>query len=227
MMLTRLTAPLAGCLLAAAVGAQELPSEGLYGEVRNGHYTAHEGRFRLTVPVLAELGGKVFDTENVVTFTDEVSTHVSIACFPLDLANKWEFDTRGVKDFLAYFYAEHVLANFEKRFQGVATERSLFTPEMRGGALFVFTLLPGGSAFQSKANVLDTPEQTPPVAKRGTLLFVEQGSIFILSSELAERVTQRSAFHKSADEENEILRARLITLASRLQVPAPHPPTKR
>ncbi|MBA3849684.1 MAG: hypothetical protein C0502_06770 [Opitutus sp.] len=230
MMLTRLPALLAGCLAATALSAQELPAlpaSGLYGELRNNHYTAHEGRFRIPIPVLAELGGKIFDTENVVSFTDEVSTHISIACFPLDMANKWEFETRGAKDFLAWFYAGHVLPNFERRFHGVATERSLFTPELKGGALLVFTLLPGGSAFQGKASVLDVADAPPPVAKRGTLLFVESGCVFILSSELAERATQRSAFRKSADEENEILRARLIELSHRLQVPAPRPPAKR
>ncbi|MBA4137642.1 MAG: hypothetical protein C0518_10030 [Opitutus sp.] len=217
---------LAGCTLAAAMSAQELPTAGLYGEVRNGNYTANAGRFRLPVPVLPELGGKVFDTENVVTFTDDVSTHVSVAAFPLDMSNKWELETRGRKDFLTYFYTEHVFANFTQRFAGVANERSLFTPELRGGALLVFTLLPGGSAFQGKGNVVDT-SAAPPVAKRGTLLFVEREMIFILSSELAERVTQRSAFQKTADEENEILRGRLIELAQRLQIPAPRPPAKR
>lgn len=226
MLLPRLPALLTGCVLATALSAQDAPSSGLYGEVRNGHYTANEGRFRVPVPVLQELGGKVFDTENVVTFTDDVSTHVSIAAFPLDMSNKWELETRGVKDFLVFFYTEHVFANFEQRFAGVANERSVFTPELRGGALLVFTLLPGGSAFQGKGNVVDT-STAPPVAKRGTLLFVARETIFILSSELAERVTQRSAFQKTADEENEILRARLIELASRLQIPAPKPPSKR
>jgi hypothetical protein len=222
----RCIALLTGSVLAVATTAQELPATGLYGEFRNGHYISHAGHFRISVPVLAELGGKIFDTENVVTFTDEVSTHVSVAVFPLDLTNKWELETRGVKEFLAFFYAEHVLANFARRFAGVATERSVFTPELRNGALFVFTLLPGGSAFQSKATVVETPGAPLPAAKRGTLLFVERGSIFILSTELAERVTQSSAFQKSADEENEILRTRLIALAGRMQIPSPRLPAK-
>jgi hypothetical protein len=226
MRLLRLPVLLAGCALATAMDAQEVPAAGLYGEVRNNFYTANEGRFRVAVPVLAELGGRVFDTENVVTFTDDVSTHVSIAAFPLDMSNKWELETRGLRDFLVYFYTEHVLRNFEQRFSGTATERSLFTPELRGGALLVFTLLPGGSAFQGKTPVVDQ-SAVPPVAKRGTLLFVERETIFIVSSELAERVTQRSAFQKTADEENEILRARLVELANRLQIPAPRPPAKR
>jgi len=226
MSLPRFTALLTSSVLAVAAAAQEVPSTGLYGELRNGNYIAHEGRFRMSVPVLAELGGKVFDTENVVTFTDEVSTHVSVAVFPLDMTNKWELETRGVKEFLAYFYAEHVLANFARRFQGVATERSVFTADLKNGALFVFTLLPGGSAFQSKATVVDTPGAQPPAAKRGTLLFLENNCIFIVSTELAERVTQSSAFQKSADEENAILRARLIALSGRMQIPSPRLPAK-
>lgn len=218
---------LAGGLVATTGRTQQLPDSGLYGEIRNGHYTAPEGRFRVPVPVLPELGGRTFDTEAVVTFTDEVSTHISIACFPLDMSNKWELETREIRDYLAYFFSEHVYSSFVQRYPGVATERSEFTADLRGGALFVFTLLPGGSAFEGKSTVIDGAAPSPAVAKRGTLLFVDHGCIFIVSTELAERVTQRSAFHKSADEENGILRTRLIQLAHRLQVPAPRPPSRR
>ena len=214
-------------LLPATTPAQELPDSGLYGEIRNGHYTAPEGRFRLPVPVLPELGGRTIDTEAVVTFTDEVSTHLSVACFPLDLSNKWELETREIKDYLAYFFGEHVYSNFARRYPGVANERSEFTPDLRGGALFVFTLLPGGSAFADRATVLEGAAGPPPVAKRGTLLFVERGCIFILSTELAERVTQRSAFQKTADEENDLLRTRLLDLVQKLQVTLPRPPARR
>lgn len=224
----RLTALLvASGLLLGEGSAQQVPDSGLYGEVRNGHYTAPEGRFRLPVPVLTELGGRVIDTEAVVTFADDVSTHLSLACFPLDMSNKWELETREIRDYLAYFFAEHVYSNFAQRYPGATNERSEFTADLRGGALFVFTLLPGGSAFEGKANLIDGAAQSPAVAKRGTLLFVDHGCIFILSTELAERVTQRSAFQKTADEENEILRTRLIQLANRLQIPAPRPPARR
>lgn len=228
MKLPRLIAflPLA-CGLTLALAAQEQPDTGLYGAMRNGHYTSAQGTFRVTVPVLPELGGRVTDTEAVVTFQDDFSTYISIACFPLDVSNKWELETREIRDYLAYFYSEHVFTNFQQRFPGAANERSVFTPDLRGGALFVFSLLPGGSAFADQAPLIDGAAAGAAVAKRGTLLFVENGCIFILSTELAERVTQRSAFRKSADDENEILRNRLVQLAGRLQVPAPKPPAKR
>lgn len=62
------------------------------------------------------------------------------------------------------------------------------------------------------------------MAKRGTLLFVRESAIFILSAELAERVTQRNTFHQTPAEENELLRARLIELTNRMTIPAPTPP---
>jgi hypothetical protein len=206
---------------APSIEAQDnslVSAPGLYGQLRGTTYVAPENRFRIAVPVLPELGGRIDDTENVVTFSDEVSTHVSIACFPLDLSNKWERDTRGIREYLAFFYGELVFPDFARRFPEAATERMLYTPDLHDGALFAFTLLPGGSAFEARSSVLDTPGSAP-AAKRGNLLFVHNDSIFILSIELAERVTQRSAFHKTADEENDILRDRLIELAQRMQLP--------
>ncbi len=217
----RLAAALAACAGLAAAAGQELPAGGLYGVIRNAHYTAPEGRFRLPVPVLTELGGKIYDTEAVVTFTDDVSTHVSVACFPLDLSRQWELETRGLKDFLVWFYGEHVFMNFAGRFPGAANESSVFSPDLRGGALLVFTLLPGGSAFAARANVVEGAGSPQPVAKRGTVLFVANGCTFVVSTELAERVTQRSTFQRTAEEENDLLRQRLVQILSRLQVPAP------
>jgi len=220
----RLAACCLGLFALTAARAQiASPPPSLYGEVKGTTYVAPGARFRMTIPVLPELGGQIHDTENVVTFDDPVSTHVSVACFPLDLSNKWEFDTRGTRDYLEYFFKEFVFPDFAQRFPGSANEASLYSPQLRDGALFVFSLLPGGSAFESRTSVLESAPASPAVAKRGTLLFVQNGCIFILTAELAERVTQRSAFQKTPAQENEILRARLVELANRLQVPTPKP----
>lgn len=210
---------------APAVPAPPIPT--LYGQEKNGFYTAPEKRFRVAIPVLPELGGQVHDTPNVVTFDDDVSVHASIACFPLDLSQRWELETRGSRDYLAYFYASFVFSEFERRYPGAANEHSLFTAELKGGALFVFTLLPGGSSFAARSQVVPAPADAPLVAKRGTLLFVERDCIFILSLELAERITQRSTFGKTAAQENELLRERLLELVQRMQIPALPAPARR
>lgn len=204
-----------------ALRAQDVPSPGLYGTIKGSNYTIASGLFRVAIPVLPELGGQVHDTENVVTFDDDVSTHVSIAAFPFDLSQKWEFETRGVRDYLAYFYAEFVFPDFLQRHPGSANEASEFSPELQGGGLLVYAVLPGGSFFAAKASVLTPPGADAPVAKRGTLLFVREGAIFILSAELAERVTQRSTFQKTPAEENALLRERLLALVGRMTIPAP------
>lgn len=217
---------LAWSVVASAQETVAAPAEGLYGQIRGTTYVSPEGRYRVTIPVLPELGGKVHDTENVVTFSDDVSMHLSIACFPLDLSQRWERDTRGIRDYLGFFYGEFVFPDFAARFPEAATERALYTGDLLGGAMFVFTLLPGGSAFASRASVLDTPGAMP-AAKRGNLLFVQNDCIFILSMELSERVTQRSTFSKTADEENEILRERLLEFLQRMQITVPRTPARR
>lgn len=222
-----LLAPVLGVLALTAARAQvAAPPPTLYGEVKGSTYLAPGARFKMSIPVLPELGGQVHDSENVVTFDDPVSTHVSVACFPFDLTQKWEFETRGAREYLEYFYREFVFADFDARFPGSVNEASVFSPQLRDGALFVFALLPGGSAFEGRNTLLDTGAR-PAVAKRGTLLFVQNACVFIISAELAERVTQRAAFQKTPEQENEILRTRLVELAARIQLPPPKPAVAR
>jgi hypothetical protein len=220
-------AALACLITSIAADAQEIALPKLYGTVKNGHYTAPGGLFRVSIPVLPEFGGRIRDTENVVTFDDDISVHASIACFQQDLSQKWEYETRGPKDYLIYFYTDFLLADFRRRYPQATNEASSFTADLKSGALFVYTLLPGGSFFEGKASLLDAPPAGKAVAKRGSLLFVQNGCIFILSMELAERVTQRSAFQKTPEQENEILRTRLIELANRMTIPAPKPASAR
>lgn len=193
---------------------------GLFGRVQGGRYYGPGGLYSVTLPVLPELGGEVHDTDSVVTFDDNVSTHISVACFPLDAVQKTELETHGIKEYLTGFYSRFVLQDFQKRFPGTTAESTLFTPSVFDGALFGYTLLPGGSSFQAGGRVLDTPGDPPPVAKRGNLLFIKNDHIFVISIELAERVTQAKFFNKTPEEENAILRDRLLQMADRLHFPA-------
>jgi hypothetical protein len=240
-MLVRVALLTSAFAISAGSSAQESPSappppqapvpapaapRGLYGQLIEGTYTSPGGIYRVAIPVLPELGGKVHDTENVVTFDDALNTHVSIACFPLDPAQKWELENRGAREYLAYFYSNFVLPDFQSRFRGATTEASLFVSDLRRGTLLTFALLPGGSFFDGTNRVLDAPTGDSTVAKRGNLLFVENGYIFVVSAELAERVTQRSTFQKTPEQENQILRDRLVTFVGRIEVLVPKPERK-
>ena len=220
----RLVASFAALALCAL--AQPPAPATLYGRVEGDSYVSPTGTFKVLVPVLPELGGEIHDTENVVSFDDALNTHVSIACFALDMTQKWEFETRGTREYLEYFYATFVLPDFMQRFPGTTTEAGQFIPQLQGGALALYTLLPGGSAFAGRNLIIESPAAGPVVAKRGTLLLVHDLHIFALSIELAERVTQPRIFHKTPEEENEILRNRLIELAGRMQFTAPAPAEK-
>ena len=220
-MFTRLISAVAACtLLASATFAQ---SAGLAGKMEGDTYVSATGEFKVLAPVLRELGGNITDTDNVVTFSDSYNTHVSIACFPQDAAQRWEAETRGRRDYLLYFFTEFVLPDFAKRFPGSRIESARFLPELQDGALIAYALLPGGSHFEDKNKVLDAAPATPVVAKRGTLLFVRRGYVYVLSTELAERATERSTYKLTAEKENALLSERLTTLAGRLVFTGPKP----
>ena len=207
-------------LVAAAACAQ---TGGLIGRLEGEIYVSPTGAFRMRAPVLPELGGQITDTENVVTFSDDFGTHVSVACFPLDLSQKWELDTRGAKDYLAYFFSTFVLADFQGRFPGSRIETALFSPELAGGGLLVHVLLPGGSYFDRT----ETVAAEPVTAKRGNLCFVQNGHVYIISTELSERAIQRSAHRLTPEQENEKLRERLLALLGRLTFTAAKPASVR
>lgn len=210
----------AGALVPAALSAQSAP---LAGKLEGDTYISATGEFSLPLPVLRELGGTVSDTENVVTFSDSYSTHISIACFPQDALQRWELDTRGLRDYLLYFFTDFVLTDFDRRFPGSKIESARFVPELLDGALITYAELPGGSHFEPKEGVLGAAPPRRVTAKRGTLLFVRNRHVYVLSTELAERATQRGSYESTPEKENALLTTRLTGLANRLAFPAPRP----
>jgi hypothetical protein len=91
-----------------------------------------------------------------------------------------------------------------------------------GGALIAYVLLPGGSMFIDKFPIID-PDRAKAAAKRGNMIFVKNGFIYVISSELAERITEGSAFGLKPDEEDALLRQRLIDIAGKIEYLNPKP----
>ena len=211
---TRLS--LAFALSATLAGAAAAQDAALAGRIDGDMYVSATGEFKIRMPVLTELGGKVEDTDNVVTFSDNFNTHISIACFALDATQKWELETRGLRDYLLFFVTDALMPDFERRFPGSKVESARFLPELQDGSLIAYALLPGGSFFEARNKVLDGPALPPVVAKRGSLLFVRNHYVYVLSTELAERATQRSTYSQTAEAEDTTLSNRLVELAGRL-----------
>jgi hypothetical protein len=218
----RFTVALVLALPCLVLAQSEAPPAGIIGRVEGKTYIAPSGAFRITIPVLPELGGSVSDTQNVVTFQDDFNTHISIAAFPQDATQRWEQSSRGLKDYLSYFFTNFVFSDFKQAFEGAQVESTKFVPTMLDGSLFAFILLPGGTMFAEKASV--RPDDKPPVAKRGNLMFVKNGYIFVISIELAERIIEGSGYKKTPAQEDELLRQRLNDTVGRLYFPKPTPP---
>lgn len=203
---------LCGLLLLAAP-ASPAP---LIGSLEGDIYVSPTGQFRIRAPVLPELGGTIIDTPNVVTFQDNFGTHISVACFEFDATQRWEYDTRGRRDYLLYFFTDIVMANFQQRFPGSKVESARYLPTLREGALIGYALLPGGSEFEHTTRMLNDPPADPVTAKRGTLLFVHNRYVYAISTELAERATQRSTYRLTREQEDEQLSARLTGVLERM-----------
>lgn len=199
---------LAGLLLAQSESAA------LHGRIENTTYYSPTGAYRIAIPVLPELGGTVNDTDNVVTFEDHFTLHISIATFPQDATQRWELSTRGIKDYLTFFFTDFVIPDFQRMVPGISIESINFLPKTQGGALIAYTLLPGGSMFGDRP-VIDG-DVRGHVAKRGNLLFVRDGFIYVISTELAERITEGTSYHKTTEEEDQFLKDRLMDILGKM-----------
>ena len=201
-------------LICSATLALVASAQSLEGKVEGKTYISPTGTFKVSIPVLPELGGDITDTPNVVTFQDDFNTHVSIAAFPQDATQRWENSTRGVKDYLIYFFSNFVLSDFKQTFEGVQIESAKFVPGTMEGALLTYLLVPGGTMFADRVPQLSVTKV--PVAKRGNLLFVRGGHVFVISTELAERVIEGKSYSKTTAEEDELLRNRLLDMLSKI-----------
>lgn len=191
------------------------PEGSIAGKIEGRSYVSPTGTFRVVIPVLPELGGNITDTPNVVTFQDDFNVHVSIAAFPQDATQRWELSTRGLKDYLIYFFSNFVLADFKQTFAGAQIESAKFIPSMLDGSLLTYILVPGGTMFGDRVAQIGFSDRIP-VAKRGNLLFVRNGHVFVISIELAERVIEGSLYKKTTAEEDEILRNRLNDIVGKI-----------
>ena len=204
---------LLACLCPAAL------AQGLAGRIEGKSYVSPTGQFRVLIPVLPELGGDISDTPNVVTFQDDFNVYVSVAAFQQDATQRWENSTRGAKDYLIYFFSNFVLADFKQNFEGVQIESAKFVPGTMEGSLLTYLLVPGGTMFPDRVQPLGG--DSIPVAKRGNLLFVRNNFVYVISIELAERVIEGKAYGKSTEEQDEILRKRLLDMVDRITFTAP------
>lgn len=205
-----------------ALRAQEAVGPGLAGKIEGRTYVSPTGQFKVAIPVLPELGGDITDTPNVVTFQDDFNVHVSIAAFQQDATQRWELATRGVKDYLIYFFSNFVLSDFKQTFEGVQIESAKFLPATLEGALLTYILIPGGSMFGDRVPQLDA--NRIPIAKRGNMLFVRNGFIYVVSTELAERVIEGRTYAKTTEQEDELLRNRLNDIVNKIQFAKPAAP---
>ncbi len=210
---------------APSAPAPEAQSASILGKISDGVYFSPTGAFYLKVPVLTELGGRLSDTDRVVTFRDDYTTHISIAVFKLDATQSWQLSVKGLKDYLQYFLHDFVLPDFASSYRGLKVEpNGRYLSGLNDGALVTFITIPGGSMFVNQSPRLIEPTE-PAIAKRGNLLFIKNGFIYVISMELGERITEGSAYKKTQDEEDMLLRDRLVALANTIhfiKAPATH-----
>ena len=135
----------------------------------------------------------------------------------MEPALRARLDTGTKKDFLSWFYAQQIQAEYQRSYPGAKTEAARFIPGLQDGTLFATILLPQGSAFRDLLFLNENEQE--PAAKRGSLIFVKNDRIFMITTELSDRILKRDTFKKTSEEEDTILRQRLTELLGRMTFP--------
>lgn len=187
----------------------------LLGHLANGRYTAPGGTYSVQVPVLHGEQTAIMDNGEIVVFKDRIATLLTVAAFPMPAIAKFEYETSGPREYLISFFRDNILRDYRREFPDSAIESARFLPDVLGGAIVAFTLLPGGSAFAGPES--DNPVAAPRAAKRGHLVFVQQGRIYVVAVELAERITQPDTYTLTSAEEDRLLFDRLVTVLATLR----------
>lgn len=191
----------------------------LLGRIADDRYHAPHDVYSVPVPVLQGEGATIMDNGEIVVFKDKVSTLLTIASFAMPAIAKWEYETTPPKDYLIAFFRDNVLRDYRLEFPDTTIESARFLPDAFGGIMVAFTLLPSGSAFTPAA-----PTAPPSVAKRGHLVFVRDGRIFVIAVELAERVTAPQDYNLNQAQEDHVLFNRLVGVVTTMHFgPGPAP----
>ncbi|MBK8476900.1 MAG: hypothetical protein IPL39_11510 [Opitutaceae bacterium] len=216
------TAPSAAATRTEGDSAPDAPpvQPKLFGRISDGLYHAPSGAFSVPVPKLNGDSAVIMDTDTVAVFKDKTSVLVTIAAFPMPAFARWEYQTKGARDYLIAFFRDNILRDYTAEFPESRVENVKFLPEYHGGTLLAYTVMPGGSAFSLDPVAAALPGHAPGIAKRGHLVFVKNDLAFVLAVELAERVTQKSTYQVPAAEEDRVLLDRLVTIVTAMQIPA-------
>ncbi|HEY5550969.1 MAG TPA: hypothetical protein VIK52_03715, partial [Opitutaceae bacterium] len=197
----------------------------LRGRVENGRYYAPSNAFDVAIPTLVGDRPLILDNPNIVVFRDDIRTMLTIAAIEMAPIDKWELETTSSREFLITFFRSNVLEDYKEAFPGTSVEGAVLLNDLEGGALLVTTLHPNGSAFETDPIVRNDPATPPPVAKRGNLIFCHGGHVYVLSTELADRVTESSTYATDTATEDRILRERLVEIYSHIRFPDSPPET--
>jgi hypothetical protein len=204
-----------GTAVSSPAAPVDAPARKLHGRVENNRYYAPGDAFSVPVPVFHGTESAIMDNPEIVVFKDKVSTLLTIAAFKMPAYAKWEFEGMEPKDYLIAFFRDNILRDYRHEFPESTIESARFLPEIYAGAMVAFTLMPGGSAFSAPAPA--SPLAPAPVAKRGHLVFVRNGYIYVIATELAERVTQPATYKLTTQEEDRLLFGRLATVLEALR----------
>jgi hypothetical protein len=191
------------------------PARKLFGRVEGERYHAPGDVYSVAVPVFHGTDAVIMDTPEIVVFKDKVSTLLTIAAFKMPDIAKLQFEGMEPREYLIAFFRDNILRDYRHEFPESTIESARFLPDIFAGAMVSFTLMPGGSAFAPPGPA--NPAAKPPVAKRGHLVFVRNGTIYVVAIELAERVTQPATYKLTTQEEDRLLFDRLVTVLGALR----------
>lgn len=157
----------------------------LAGTIEDNKYSPPSGLYKVLVPVDDHFGGKIEDSPNSVSFTDDFCHIFRIEFMPSDADTKILSDEGGKESFLkSAFDNIYMQLTIFKSIPNALIEHQEYIKEIFGGAYYAQVFLPKGSICSVSSNQPPFSEMAPferVDGVRGILTFLQGQNIYFVS----------------------------------------------
>ena len=168
-----------------AFGGSGYKYSNLQGKIEDTIYISAKGKFKVPIPVNKQWGGMIQDTPQAVSFTDDFGRLYRIECSNSETYKLQAIEKKSyLQEFLNGFYLPQTVFHYRPSARII---EEYYIVDLLDGAYFCIVNIPEGSITVSSS---DRKNYTQHEARRGLLLFIIKNRIYIVSSDVGEKLSK-------------------------------------
>ena len=183
--------------------------------VQEGMHTHVSGLYQVPVPVEEFMGGKMMEQPYALIFTNDFGSLYRIENIGLPPEEQANLDEMGRDVYLEYFLNEMFMKQAVLVSIPTATvDHKEYLPDRFGGALYARLNLPGGSILAEQINGSEAKRLD---ARRGTLIFLREQTLYIVGVGLMEIAVLDEPDEAELERRNGLLKTNTLEFADTIQ----------